>query len=83
MQAQRATVKVRVSRSRNAAGGELERVETTIRKMRTGSGRATISASKAVKVEVVEEAVVEPVRIVNSQIAVLKNKTIETFPIVV
>jgi hypothetical protein len=59
-QAQGVTVKVRVSRSRGAAGGE--RVEGTTAKTRTGSGRATRSASKAVKVEVVEEALVEPVR---------------------
>ena len=59
-QAQGVTVKVRVSRSRGTAGGE--RVEGTAGKMKTGSGRATRSASKAVKVEVVEEAVVEPAR---------------------
>ena len=59
-QAQGVTVKVRVSRSRGAASGE--RVEGTTGKMKTGSGRATRSASKAVKIEVVEEAVVEPVR---------------------
>ena len=58
-QAQGVAVKVRVSRSRGAAGGE--RVEgTTTGKTKTG--RATRSASKAVKVEVVEEAVVEPAR---------------------
>ena len=61
MQAHGVTVKVRVSRSRGAtAGGE----ETT-GKTRTGSGTTTRSASKAVKVEVFEEAavVVEPVRV--------------------
>ena len=59
-QAQGVAVKVRVSRSRGAAGGE--RVEGTTGKMKTGSGRATRSASKAVKVEVDEEAIMEPVR---------------------
>ena len=59
-QAQGVTVKVRVSRTRGAAGGE--RVDGTAGKTRTGSGRATRSASKAVKVEVVDEAIVEPVR---------------------
>ena len=60
-QAQGVAVKVRVSRSRGAAGGE--RVEgTTTGKAKTGSGRATRSASKAVKVEVVEETVPEPAR---------------------
>ena len=60
-QAQGVAVKVRVSRSRGTAAGG-ERVEGTTGKTRTGSGRATRSASKAVKVEVVEEASVEPVR---------------------
>ena len=61
MQAQGVTLKVRVSRSRGATGGE--RVEgTTTGKTKTGSGRATRSASKAVRVEVVEETVPEPVR---------------------
>lgn len=59
-QAQGVPVKVRVSRSRGAASGE--RVEGTTGKTKTGSGRATRSANKAVKVEVVEETVVEPVR---------------------
>ena len=60
-QPQGVAVKVRVSRSRGATGGE--RVEgTTTGKTKIGSGRATRSANKAVKVEVVEEAVVEPVR---------------------
>ena len=51
------TVKVRVSRGRGADGGE--QVEGTPGEMRTESGRTTKSASKAAKVEVVEEAVVE------------------------
>ena len=59
-QAQGVAAKVRVSRSRGAAGGD--RVEGTTGKTKTGSGRATRSASKAVKVEVVEEAIIEPVR---------------------
>ena len=61
-QAQGMTVKVRVSRSRAVTGGE--RVEGTTGKTKTGSGRATRSASKVVKVEVVEDAVVpvEPAR---------------------
>ena len=60
-QTQAPTVKVRVSRSRGAAAAAAgDRTEGTIAKMRTGSTR---SASKAVKVEVVEEAVVEPVRV--------------------
>ena len=59
-QAQGVTVKVRVSRSRGTAGEE--RVEGTTGKMKTGSGRATRSAIKAVKVEVFEKTVVEPVR---------------------
>jgi hypothetical protein len=65
-QTQGVPVKVRVSRSRGTAAGG-ERVEGTAGKTRTGSGRATRSASKAVKVEVVEEAVVEPVRIMRTR----------------
>ena len=55
-QAQGVTVKVRVSRSQGVAGGE--RVEGATGVMKTGFGRATRSASKAAKVEIVEEAVV-------------------------
>ena len=62
-QPQGVAVKVRVSRSRGVAattGGE--RVEGTTGKVRTGLATATRSASKAIKVEEVEAAAVEPVR---------------------
>ena len=58
-------MKVRVSRSRGATANG-ERVEGTTGKTRACSAMATRSASKAVKVEVVEETettVVQPVRV--------------------